>query len=124
MAALQKFQTHEHTRLVVGTDAGTPGQFIDAEQDAVLLNDLDGAERLNRVNVRGHTGAVIRPALANENIVPLVDDDLTAPRCALLANMLDEERDHAILLPGAGRHCQDFVEQIETHGSSSPHLPT
>src|SRR5207249_2428628 len=100
LAALQKFQTHEHTRLVVCTDAGALTMQIVSDQYTVLLNDFDEAERLNRVNVRGHTGEVICPALTDKHVVHFVYDDLAAPRCALLANMLDEERDHAILPPG------------------------
>ena len=50
------------------------------------------------------------------HVVQFVGDDLPAPRCAPLADVLHEKLDDLILPPGAGRHCQDLFEQVEAHG--------
>ena len=110
-----EFQTDEHPRLVVRPKAGALTRFTHAEQEAVLLNDLDEPQRMNAVNVRDHAGEVIRSTLANVNIVPLVGDNLAASLGAALPDVIHEERNHLILLSRAGRHRQDLFEQFEFH---------
>ena len=68
----KQFEADVNTRLVVRADAGAPPLFIDAEQDAVLLDDFHRAKRMNGVDVRRHAGDDSGAALADEYIVPCV----------------------------------------------------
>ena len=74
---------------------------------------------MDRVGMRRHAGDDSGAALADEYVVPFIGRDLATAVWTSLAHVLDQELHHPTLLPGAGRHRQQPLEQVETHGITS-----